>query len=98
MRHRPRRHGPGNLQLAVVALMLTGGIWSTLINLGLFTWTRHSGRTTEESMTMVFVSLVLIQFFKAYSFRSEQRSILDRPFANRWLNPQLSGSCACWPW
>lgn len=35
---------------------------------------------------MAFVSLVLIQFFKAYSFRSERHSILDRPFANRWLN------------
>ena len=37
-------------------------------------------------MTMTFVSLVLIQFFKAYNFRSETQSILKRPFANRWLN------------
>jgi len=35
---------------------------------------------------MTFVSLILIQFFKAYNFRSETKSILNRPFANRWLN------------
>jgi len=39
-----------------------------------------------QAVTMAFVSLVLIQFFKAYSFRSERHSILERPFANRWLN------------
>jgi Ca2+-transporting ATPase len=37
-------------------------------------------------MTMTFVSLVLIQFFKAYNFRSDRLSVLRRPFANTWLN------------
>ena len=37
-------------------------------------------------MAITFVSLVLIQFVKAYSFRSDRRSILRRPFANKWLN------------
>jgi Ca2+-transporting ATPase len=37
-------------------------------------------------MTMTFVSLVLIQFFKAYNFRSDRYSVLQRTFANRWLN------------
>ena len=35
---------------------------------------------------MTFVSLVLIQFFKAYNYRSDRNSVLDRPFANKWLN------------
>ena len=35
---------------------------------------------------MTFVSLVLIQFFKAYNYRSDRYSIVRRPFANRWLN------------
>jgi len=30
--------------------------------------------------------LVLIQFFKAYNFRSDRHSVLRRPFANKWLN------------
>lgn len=37
-------------------------------------------------MTMTFVSLVLIQFFKAYNFRSDRHSMFRRPFANKWLN------------
>jgi Ca2+-transporting ATPase len=35
---------------------------------------------------MTFVSLVLIQLFKAYSFRSDRASTFEHPFANRWLN------------
>ena len=35
---------------------------------------------------MTFVSLVLIQFFKAYNFRSDRHSVLHKPFANKWLN------------
>jgi len=69
-----------------VILMVLGGLWSTLINLGLFTWALNSGRSQAEAMTMTFVSLVLIQFFKAYNFRSDRLSVLEKPFANRWLN------------
>jgi Ca2+-transporting ATPase len=39
-----------------------------------------------DAMTMTFVSLVLIQFFKAYNFRSDRLSVLRDPFANKWLN------------
>ena len=35
---------------------------------------------------MTFVCLVLIEFFKAYNFRSDRHSVLRRPFANKWLN------------
>lgn len=35
---------------------------------------------------MTFVSLVLIQFFKAYNFRSDRHSVLNQPFTNKWLN------------
>jgi Ca2+-transporting ATPase len=37
-------------------------------------------------MTMAFLSLVLVQFVKAFVFRSDRRSLLHRPFANRWLD------------
>jgi Ca2+-transporting ATPase len=53
---------------------------------GLFVWALRSDRSLAEAMTMTFVSLVLIQFFKAYNFRSDRESVLHRPFANRWLN------------
>jgi Ca2+-transporting ATPase len=46
----------------------------------------NSGRSMEEAMTMTFVSLVLMQFFKAYNFRSDRHSVFNRPFENKWLN------------
>ena len=86
MRRPPRNSQTGIFTRPVVSLMVLGGLWSTLINLGLFNWAISSGRSLEQAMTMTFVSLVLIQFFKAYNFRSDRHSVLDRPFANKWLN------------
>ena len=86
MKRKPRDPRTGIFTRPVVTLMVLGGLWSTLINLGLFTWALNSGRSQAEAMTMTFVSLVLIQFFKAYNFRSDRLSVLDKPFANKWLN------------
>ncbi len=86
MKRKPRNPRTGIFTRPVVSLMVAGGLWSTLINLGLFIWAMNSGRSIEEAMTMTFVSLVLIQFFKAYNFRSDRHSVLNRPFANKWLN------------
>lgn len=86
MRRRPRNPRGGIFTRPVVALMVTGGLWSTVVNISLFTWALNSGRSRHEAMTMTFVSLVLIQFFKAYNFRSDRHSVLRRPFANKWLN------------
>jgi Ca2+-transporting ATPase len=69
-----------------VSLMAVGGVWSALANLGLFAWALGSGRSADEAMTMTFVSLVVIQFFKAYCFRSDRQSVLVSPFSNAWLN------------
>jgi Ca2+-transporting ATPase len=66
--------------------MAVGGLWSATANLGVFVWALQSGRSLAHAMTMTFVSLVLIQFLKAYAFRSERHFILQRPFANKWLN------------
>jgi Ca2+-transporting ATPase len=86
MKRKPRSPKTGIFTRPVVALMLAGGAWSTIVNLGLFIWAMNSGRSQAEAMTMTFVSLVLIQFFKAFNFRSDRNSVLDKPFANKWLN------------
>jgi Ca2+-transporting ATPase len=86
MRRHPRNSKTGIFTRPVVILMVIGGLWSALVNLGVFSWALNSGRSLEEAMTMTFVSLVLIQFFKAYNFRSDRNSVLIRPFANKWLN------------
>jgi P-type Ca2+ transporter type 2C len=86
MRRKPRNPRTGIFTPAVVILMVIGGMWSTLVNLGLFTWALSSGRSLSEAMTMAFVSLILIQFFKAYNYRSDHLSVFAGIFSNRWLN------------
>ena len=86
MQRPPRNPRSGIFTRPVVLLMLVGGVWSAIVNLGLFVWALNSGRSVQEAMTMTFVSLVLIQFFKAYNFRSDRLSVLHQPFANKWLN------------
>ncbi len=86
MKRKPRNPRTGIFTRPVVTLMLLGGIWSMIVNLSMFVWAMNSGRTTSEAMTMTFVSLVLIQFFKAYNFRSDRNSVTQKPFANKWLN------------
>lgn len=82
----PRAREEGVFSRPTLLLMLIGGFWSTLVNFSLFKWVLESGRGLSEAMTMTFISLVLIQFFKAYSFRSVAVSVFRRPFANKWLN------------
>ncbi len=86
MNEPPRNPKKGIFTKRIISLITIGGLASTMINLSLFIWASHSGRSAEEAMTMVFVSLVLIQFFKAYSFRSDHHHITHRIGANKWLN------------
>ncbi|MBI3740105.1 MAG: cation-translocating P-type ATPase [Chloroflexi bacterium] len=86
MNRKPRGPRVGIFTRPVLTLMIVGGMWSTIMNLSLFAWARTSGRSVDEAMTMTFVSLVLIQFFKSFNFRSDRNSVLIRPFANKWLN------------
>jgi len=86
MEHPPRKAGQGIFTRPVVMLMLAGGVWSTFVNLVLCTATRRAGYSDNHAMTLTFLTLVLIEFFKAYNFRSDRECAFVRPFANRWLN------------
>jgi magnesium-transporting ATPase (P-type) len=86
MRRPPRNRIRGIFTRPVVTLMVIGGLWSALVNLGIFTWALRSGRSQAEAMTITFVTLVTIEFFKAYNFRSDRHSAFRNPFANKWLN------------
>jgi Ca2+-transporting ATPase len=86
MRRQPRSPRAGIFTRPVLALMLTGGLWTGLVNLGLFAWLVRTGRPREEAMALTFVLLVLIQFFNAYNYRSDRLSVVQQPLANRWLN------------
>ncbi len=86
MRRPPRDPRVGISTRPVLIIMVIGGRWSALVNLSMFGWALNSGRGLKESMTMVFVGLVLIQFFKAYNYRSDRRSALLHLLANKWLS------------
>ena len=98
MDRRPRKPRDGIFTRPVVMSLLAGGLWSGMVNVGLFTWLVRSGRTLEQAMAMTFVALVLIQFFNAYNSRSDRLSIVQRPFANRWLNRAVLWGLRCWAW
>jgi Ca2+-transporting ATPase len=89
MRRPPRDPRTGIFAPSVVRLMVLGGAWSAITNLALFIGARYLGYSNEAAMTMTFVSLVLIQFFKAYGYRSDHQHVLHRPFSNRWLNAAI---------
>ena len=92
MREKPRRIGQGVFTKPVVILMAIGGIWSCLVNLGIFKWALDTGRGMIEAQCLCFLTLVLIQFFKAYNFRSDRHSIFNIGlFSNKWLNLAI-----CW--
>jgi Ca2+-transporting ATPase len=92
MEQKPRPRGQGVFTRPVVILMAIGGVWSCLVNLGIFKWALDVGRGMIEAQGLCFLTLVLIQFFKAYNFRSDKHSIFKIGFfRNKWLNLAI-----CW--
>jgi len=86
MRQSPRDPRLGIFTRPVFGLMIVDSLWSAWVNIILFARVLQSGRSLAEAMTITFVSLVLIQFFNTYDFRSGHASAFHHPFANRWLN------------
>ena len=87
MEQKPRPRGQGIFTRPVVTLMVIGGVWSMLVNLGIFKWALDAGRGMIEAQCLTFLTLIVIQFFKAYNFRSDKKSVFGLGiFKNKWLN------------
>lgn len=87
MKQRPRDPSRSIFAGNVWKLMAIGGIWSALVNLGVFIWALEYDKSHTQAQGLVFVSLVLIQFLKAYNYRSDTQSVFKIGFfRNRWLN------------
>jgi Ca2+-transporting ATPase len=86
MQRPPRSPSTGIFSKRVIVLMLTGSVWLATVTLGLYWWTWHSGLPTDEFHTMAFVLVILMEFFKAYAFRSDHLSMFQGLFSNRYLN------------
>jgi len=87
MEQQPRPRNQSIFTRPVVILMAIGGVWSGLLNLGVFNWALSHGRSMVEAQSLVFICLIIIQFFKSYNFRSERQSVFKIGFfRNKWLN------------
>ncbi len=86
MQRAPRNPRAGIFTRPVVFLMLTGGVWSTIINLCLFSWALGSFYGPERAMTLTFLCLILTELFQAYVFRSDRFPVYQNLFGNKWLN------------
>ncbi len=87
MKQKPRPRGQGIFTRPVLTLMAVGGLWSCIVNIGIFKWALDSGRPMLEAQALCFLTLIIIQFFKAYNFRSDTHSIFSIGFfKNKWLN------------
>jgi len=86
MRRPPRAPGAGIFTRHVIVLMAAAGLWSTVVNLGYFSWLVLSGGELRDARAMIFVTLIMIELIKAYNFRSDRRSLLSQLLGNRWLN------------
>ena len=65
MQRQPRNPRSGIFTRPVISLMLVGGVWLALANLGLFVWAITTDRSAAEAMTMTFVAVALFEFVKA---------------------------------
>ena len=55
MQRKPRDPRIGIFTRPVVAILLTAGLWSALVNMSLFAWLLYAGRPLAEVMAMIFV-------------------------------------------
>jgi Ca2+-transporting ATPase len=86
MKQKPRDPRRSIFAGPVGRLMLVGGAWSALVNLTIFMWALGDGRSLDEARTLLFVTLILTEFFKAFNYRSEFKSIAQLGLlTNRWL-------------
>jgi len=92
MKQKPRPRGQGIFTKPVLILMCIGGIWLFLVTLGVFVWALETGKSLWHAQTYCFLTLIFIEFFKAYNFRSDKKSIFQIGFfTNKWLNIAI-----CW--
>ena len=65
--------------------------WSALVNMVVFFGGLRLGMSPVEASAATFLSLILIQFFKAYSMRSDLEPIGRSPRTNKYLHMAIVG-------
>jgi P-type Ca2+ transporter type 2C len=82
----PRRRNEGIFTRSVIFYVAGIGLWTAIVTLGVFLWAYWSGKSPEESQSLCFVTLILVEFFNAFNCRSQKHSVFKVGFfKNRWL-------------
>ncbi|MBD3241119.1 MAG: HAD-IC family P-type ATPase [Chitinivibrionales bacterium] len=90
MKNRPRHPRQGVFSRALLTIVGVDALWSAFVNFALYQWQLSSGMPIVHAQAVTFVTLILLQFFKVFSYRSWDISILaENPFKNKWLNGAL---------
>jgi P-type Ca2+ transporter type 2C len=86
MDKKPRSRNQSIFNKSTLAFMSVMGVWTSLASLFVFTWAINSGESLEESQSLCFVTLIIIQFLSAFICRSMENSVfkLGVP-VNKWL-------------
>lgn len=86
MKEKPRPRNQNIFAGPVINYMLLAGVWTCAAPLGVFIWALDIGKPVVEAQCLCFVTLIMIQFFNAFSCRSLERSMFNLGVrANRWL-------------
>jgi len=86
MKRKPRPRNETVFNRPVISLIVIGGVWSMVVNLGIFSWALGVGKSLIEAQCLVFMTLIVIQFFKSFNFRSDRLAIFEiGMLGNKWL-------------
>ena len=95
MRRPPRDPKRSIFDKTMVNYLLGIGFWTMLASLGVFLWAINSGRSPLEAQCLCFVTLVSVELFNCFNFRSERLSLFRMsPSGNKWLLAAVASSWA----
>ncbi len=86
MKAKPRQREKTIFDRGVILYLVTAGVWTAAVTLGMFVWSVNSGRAFAEAQSMTFVTLILLEFFNAFNCRSLEQSLFKVGItSNKWL-------------
>ncbi len=88
--HRPPRGvRRGLFSWTVVCLMGASSLYAAIATLVVFSWAITTDRSATTATTMTFLTLMFMEFAKAYVFRHPLRSTFRSLFKNKWLDASI---------
>lgn len=86
MLEKPRNPQSGIFNNRSLVYMFVSALWTTLLNIFIFLYFWQTTDNLIYAGTATFLSLIIIQLFKAYALKNERDSFFQGLFNNQWLN------------